>query len=226
MASAWPKGLRTRHVYRAWSLRTGRTRRSSGPSAWIRSGSTPSESAVCRTCPSRLQLSSPLPGLHPTQRSRSSAAPSSVSGVWGCTDSWGRGSGGENGVRSSQEAGPQPPSSIPENLDPSRCLLFTPTSLGSIIVPLNLCGQSPLLTASPPPSDWGPDGPQPSPSDPGDRVPLLVFIPLPAFLVLLVCPGAASCWKEASTGQVSGLPRGFQATGAVVYLPYTPTMNS
>lgn len=92
-ASVWPKGLRTRQVYRAWSLRTGRMMSSWSPSVRIRGGSAPSGSVASRVRPSRLQLSSPRLGPHPRQRSRSSAAPSSVSGVLGCTDSWGSGSG-------------------------------------------------------------------------------------------------------------------------------------
>lgn len=92
-ASVWPKGLRTRQAYRAWSLRTGRAMSSWSPSARIRGGSAPSGSALSRMRPSRLQLSSPRPGPHPVQRSRSSAAPSSTSGASGCTNNWGRGSG-------------------------------------------------------------------------------------------------------------------------------------
>ena len=76
------------------------------PSVRIRGGSAPSGSAASRVRPSRLQLSSPRPGPHPLQRSRSSAAPSSISGASGCTDSWGRGSG-RRGMGSGP--GPWPP---------------------------------------------------------------------------------------------------------------------
>lgn len=92
-ASVWPKGLRTWQVYWAWSLRTGREMSSWSRSARMRGGSVPSESEVSRARPSLLQLSFPLPGFHPMHLSRSSAAPSSVSGALGCTDNWGKGSG-------------------------------------------------------------------------------------------------------------------------------------
>lgn len=141
-ASVWPKGLRTWQVYRAWSLRTGREMSSCSRSARMRGGSAPSRFGVSRACPSLLQLSSPLPGFHPTQFSRSSAAPSSVSGVLGCTDNWGKGSGDpEQSLMSWRAHTPEHPPWAT-----SLCLL-SPSSL------LSLHPESELSVLLPPPLD-------------------------------------------------------------------------
>lgn len=142
-ASVWPKGLRMRQVYRAWSPRAGRVMSSWSPSVRIRGGSAPSGSVASRVRPSRLQLSSPRPGLHPRQCSRSSAAPSSVSGVSGCTDSWGSCSGRGRLVQDpvqgplllySQDSRPQPSLLLPprtsgpspRSLPPHRPISLSP----------------------------------------------------------------------------------------------------
>lgn len=153
-ASVWPKGLRTWQVYRAWSPRTGREMSSWSRSAWIRGGSAPSGSEVSRARPSLLQLSSPLPGLQPMQLSRSSAAPSSVSGALGCTDNWGKGSGDRGQSLMSRRAHtPELPPWATSLclLSPSSLLSLYPESESSVLLPL-------IQGYRPQPSSLGPRG--------------------------------------------------------------------
>lgn len=158
-ASVWPKGLRTWQVYRAWSLRTGREMSSWSRSARMRGGSAPSRSGVSRACPSLLQLSSPLPGFHPTQLSRSSAAPSSVSGALGCTDNWGKGSGDpQQSLMSWRAHTPEHPPWATSlcRLSPSSLLSLYPESELTVLLPL-------IQGYRPQPSSLGPGGAYPSP---------------------------------------------------------------